>query len=85
MLETTVKINGMMCGMCEAHINDTIRRQFNVKKVTSSHARGQAVIRSEEPLDEAALREAIAKTGYEVTAVSVKPVEKGGLFARFRS
>lgn len=85
MLETTVKIHGMMCGMCEAHINDIIRRQFNVKKVTSSHARGQAVIRSEEPLDEAALREAIAKTGYEVTAVSVKPVEKGSLFARFRS
>lgn len=83
MIETTVKINGMMCGMCEAHINNTIRSQFAVKKVSSSHTRGQAVIRSEAPLDEAALREAIAKTGYEAVEITAKPMEKGGLFAHF--
>lgn len=33
MFRTVVKIDGMMCGMCEAHINDAIRRNFNVKKV----------------------------------------------------
>ena len=40
MYETKVKIDGMMCGMCEAHVNDAIRARFNVKKVTSSHAKG---------------------------------------------
>ena len=32
MIETVIKINGMMCGMCESHINDTIRKSFAVKK-----------------------------------------------------
>ena len=34
MIETTVGIDGMQCGMCESHINDTIRAAFSVKKVT---------------------------------------------------
>ena len=41
MVKTTLKIDGMMCGMCEAHMNDAIRAAFKVKKVTSSHANGR--------------------------------------------
>ena len=59
MTETTVKISGMMCGMCEAHICDVIRARFAVRKVTASHSKGQAVILSENGLDEAALRQAL--------------------------
>ena len=44
MIKTTLKIDGMMCGMCEAHINDTLRRLFTVKKVSSSHKKGECVI-----------------------------------------
>ena len=44
MVKTTLKIEGMMCGMCEAHINDLIRREFKVKKVSSSHINGEAVV-----------------------------------------
>ena len=33
MIKTTVKIDGMACSMCEAHINDAIRKAFPVKKV----------------------------------------------------
>ena len=50
MTETKVKISGMACGMCEAHVNDCIREAFSVKKVTSSHAKGETVILS--PSDE---------------------------------
>ena len=63
MIKTALKIDGMMCSMCESHINDTIRRDFNVRKVSSSHTKGTAEIVSEDPLDENALREAIGKTG----------------------
>ena len=52
MIQTTLNIDGMMCGMCESHINDAVRRDFPVKKVTSSHSKGTCVILSEEPLDE---------------------------------
>ena len=56
MLKITMGIDGMMCGMCESHINDAIRREFKVKKVTSSHAKKQTVILTEKPLDEGKLR-----------------------------
>ena len=36
MTKTTLKIDGMMCGMCESHMNDAIRNAFNVKKVSLS-------------------------------------------------
>ena len=52
-----------------------------MKKVTASHTKGQAVILSEAPLDEEALRAAIGKTGYEVQGVSARPYEKKGFFA----
>lgn len=41
MLKITAKVDGMMCGMCENHINDTVRKTFEVKKVTSFRSRGR--------------------------------------------
>ena len=29
MIKTTVKVDGMMCGMCESHVNDAIRKAFS--------------------------------------------------------
>lgn len=80
MFETTIKISGMMCGMCEAHVNDAVRRAVPVKKVSSSHVKGETVILSEQQPDEQALRAAISETGYDVLSVSTKPYEKRGLF-----
>ncbi len=82
MTKTTLKIDGMMCGMCESHMNDAIRKAFKVKKVTSSHSKGETVIISENPVDEEALREAIAPTGYTLEDISSEPYEKKGLFGR---
>ena len=76
MIKTTLIIDGMMCGMCESHINDTIRQSFKIKKVASSHAKGTTEIISDEPLDEKALREAIGKTGYQVLEMRSEPYEK---------
>ena len=76
MIKTTLKIDGMMCGMCESHINDTIRQGFKIKKVTSSHSKGTTEIISEDPLDEAAVKEAVGKTGYKVLEIKAEPYEK---------
>ena len=81
MIKTTLKIDGMMCGMCESHMNDAIRNAFNVKKVTSSHTAGESVIISEEPLDEAKLAEVVGETGYTLEGISSEPYTKGGLFS----
>ena len=64
MVRTTVKISGMACGMCEAHINDAIRAAFPVKKVRSSRAKGETVILSEAPVDREKLRRTIQAAGY---------------------
>ena len=32
MIRITVKMDGMMCGMCEAHVNDALRRALPVKR-----------------------------------------------------
>ena len=64
MTRTIVKVDGMMCSMCEAHINDAIRRNFNVKKVKSNRKRKETVIESECALDQDLLKKTIEDTGY---------------------
>ena len=67
---TILEIDGMMCGMCESHVNDAIRNNFSVKSVKSSHKTGITQIVSEEPLDEEKLRSVIKETGYELKNIS---------------
>ena len=78
MVQTTLKVNGMMCGMCESHINDVVRKTAQVEKVTSSHTKGETVILSEQELDIDALKAAIAETGYTVKGAQSHPYEKKG-------
>ncbi len=78
MIKTTLGIDGMMCGMCESHVNDAIRKEFNVKKVSSSHSKNKTEIISEDPLDETKLKSAIDATGYKVVSVETEPYEKKG-------
>ena len=82
MIRTTLKISGMMCGMCEAHVNDAIRSAFPVKKVSSSHAKGETVILSEAPLDAEKLRQAIDATGYTFVSASEEEAERKGFLSR---
>lgn len=76
MYKIAVGIDGMACSMCEAHINDTIRSNFKVKKVTSSHLKNETVIICKDEISEEALKNAIDKTGYRVTSVTCEPYEK---------
>ena len=76
MTKTILKIDGMMCGMCEAHVNDAIRKAFDVKKVTSSHTKKETEILSEAPLDEALIEKTIAETGYQLQGITSEPYEK---------
>ena len=76
MIKTTMKIDGMSCGMCEAHINDAVRGAFKVKKVESSHSKGTTQIISEAPLDDEKLKAVIEQTGYTVLQIDSEPYEK---------
>jgi copper chaperone CopZ len=81
MIKIVLTVDGMMCGMCESHINDAVRNAFSVKKVTSSHTKGQTVILTELDIDDDTLRKVIDKTGYTVVSVTKEAYVKKGLFS----
>lgn len=82
MNKTIIKIDGMMCSMCESHVNDAIRSKLSVKKVTSSHKKGETVVISDEALTAQQIEAALDGSGYKVLSVDSQPYEKKGLFGR---
>ncbi len=80
MYKTTVKIDGMACPMCESHVNEAIRNRMTVRKVTSSHKKGETVIISEDAFDTEKLKEVLRDTGYDVISAESVPYKKKGLF-----
>ena len=76
MIRMTIKVEGMACSMCEAHVNEAIRKAVPVKKVTSSHKKGETQLILENPVDEQVIKQAIASIGYRVILVESGPYEK---------
>ena len=83
MIRITVKVDGMMCGMCEAHVNDTLRRTLPIKKVTSNHKKRQTVILTEQDVPDDRIRTAIIESGYTFLGVSRTEEKPRGLKALF--
>ena len=73
LIRTRVAVEGMMCGMCEAHINDAVRKAMPVKKVSSSHTKGETLIITEDKPDPEVIRRAINGTGYTVVSIVSSP------------
>lgn len=83
MIQTTLKIEGMMCGMCESHVADAIRKAVpSAKKVNASRAKREATFLTEEVVDADALKAAIDATGYTCLGVESAPYAKKGWFVR---
>ena len=84
MYKTTLGIDGMICSMCESHVNSAIRNAVNVKKVASDHRKGETVVLTDESPDINALRAAVEQTGYRVTRTETEELQKKGwtLFRR---
>ena len=83
MIKTTLKIEGMSCAMCEAHICDAIRKTVPAaKKVSASRSKKEASFLTEAAVDAEKLKAAIDATGYSCLSVGSAPYEKKGLFGR---
>lgn len=83
MIQTTVGVGGMMCDMCEVHIADAIRRNFDVKKAKSNRHKNQCVVVPEQELDADKLKSVIEDLGYEFTGAVSEPYKKRGLLGLF--
>ena len=65
MNRATLKIGGMTCGMCEAHVCDVLRRAIPcAKKVSACRKSGEATFVYEGTLDEEALKKVAG--GYNI-------------------
>ena len=83
MAKVTLRIEGMSCGMCEAHICDTIRGAVpSARKVTASRSRKEASFLTETPVDAEMLKDAITATGYLCLSVESLPWEKKSWFRK---
>ncbi len=86
MVKCTLKIDGMMCGMCEAHVNDAIRNAFpKAKKVESSHSKGETTFLNETEVSEADIKKAIEPTGYKLLSFESAPYKRRSLFGGGKS
>ena len=72
MVKVELKIDGMACGMCEAHVNDAIRNHFTVKKLKSSYKKGTTEFLAETAPTEAELHEVLDPTGYRLVEYKIE-------------
>ena len=69
-MEKTMKIEGMMCGHCEATVKKALEAVEGVTSAQVSHESGTAVVTLSKAVDDAALRAAVEAKDYRVTSIS---------------
>ncbi len=84
LVEYTLKVDGMKCGMCESHVNDVVRKVKGVKKVSSSHTKNSCSIVMEEGTSKEEIKNNITGQGYHVLGEEEKPYVKKSLFSIFK-
>ena len=71
---TTLGVPGMTCGHCVSSVTNELETVDGVENVSVELRTGavsEVTVLSHAPLDEAAVRAAVAEAGYEVTSVDV--------------
>lgn len=65
-MEITMKIEGMMCGHCEATVKKALEALPTVESAEVSHEKGTAVVKLKEQTDFAVLKKAVEDKDYKV-------------------
>lgn len=65
--QNTYTVTGMTCGHCVASVTEEVSEIPGVTDVQVVLETGAVTITSVEPLDDAAVRAAVAEAGYQVT------------------
>lgn len=65
----TMKIEGMMCGHCEARVKKTLEAIEGVQEAAVSHETGTAVVTLSADVDDAVLKKAVEDQDYQVTGI----------------
>ena len=68
-MEKTMKIEGMMCGHCEAAVKKALEAVDGVASAEVSHTSGTAVVTLSKPVDSTVLKKAVEDKDYKVTSI----------------
>lgn len=63
--EMKIKVNGMMCAHCEAHVKKALEAIDGIESATASHEENMVTITTSKDVDEVLIKEAITEAGYE--------------------
>ena len=69
-MKKTLKIKGMMCQHCVAHVTKALQAVDGVESVEVNLKKGEATVTLTAPVAEESLRSAVVEAGYEVKSVS---------------
>ena len=65
----TMKINGMMCGPCEATVKKALESLDQVTEAAVSHEAGTAVVTLSADIADDVLKQTVEAKDYEVTSI----------------
>jgi Cu2+-exporting ATPase len=68
-MKKTMKIEGMMCGHCEARVKKVLEQLDGVNEAVVSHEEGTAVVTLNAPVDNEALKKAVEEQDYKVLEI----------------
>lgn len=68
-MEKTMKINGIMCGHCEARVKKALEALAEVDEATVSHETGTAIVKLNAEVSNDVLKAAVEAQDYEVVSV----------------
>ncbi len=68
-MEKTMKIEGMMCGHCEARVKKALEALPEVAGAAVSHETGTAVVTLSGEISDAALKKAVEDQDYQVAEI----------------
>ena len=68
-VKTVVKVEGMMCEHCVAHVREALSKPPGVKSIDISLQGKTAAIKSKKPLEEEAIKSLIEGAGYQFAGI----------------
>ncbi len=71
-----IGIDGMKCGMCEVHVEETIAKDVKAKKIKANRHNKEVVVITDLELNEFYFHKILDPTGYRITSFKKEEATK---------
>ncbi len=68
--EMKIKVNGMMCAHCEAHVKKALEAVEGIESAVASHNDNSVTLTTSKDVDEALIKAAVTEAGYEYAGIA---------------